>query len=65
MNEFYLSSAALALPGQRPRARRLTWTATCLLSLMLAAGAARANAAPLDEAAELYRPHVVEGIGQA
>jgi iron uptake system EfeUOB component EfeO/EfeM len=32
---------------------------------MLAAGMGRANAAPLDEAAELYRPHVVEGIGQA
>jgi iron uptake system EfeUOB component EfeO/EfeM len=32
---------------------------------MVAAGAGRANAAPLDEAAERYRPHVVEGIGQA
>src|ERR1700716_1468757 len=63
MNEIYLSCAALALPGQS--ARRRPWTATCLLSLMVAAGAARSNAAPLDEAAERYRPHVVEGIGQA
>ena len=65
MNDLYLSCAALALPGQRPRARRRPWTAACLLSLMVAAGAGRANAAPLDEAAERYRPHVVEGIGQA
>jgi iron uptake system component EfeO len=64
MNEFYPNSAALPLPGRRPRARRRPWAA-CLLSLMLAAGMGRANAAPLDEAAERYRPHVVEGIGQA
>src|SRR5260221_12662932 len=64
MNEFYLSSAALALPGQRPRARRRPWAARCLLSLMVAAGAGRGNAAPLDEAAERYRPHVGEGIRQ-
>jgi iron uptake system component EfeO len=64
MNDRYLSSAPFALPGQRPRARRRPWAA-CLLSLMLAAGMGRANAAPLDEAAERYRPHVVEGIGQA
>src|SRR5258707_11179656 len=59
MNEFYLSSAALALPGQRPRARRRPWAARCLLSLMVAAGAGRANAAPLEEGAEGYRAQVV------
>jgi len=32
---------------------------------MLAAGAGRAKAAPLDEAAERYRPYMIEGIGQA
>jgi iron uptake system EfeUOB component EfeO/EfeM len=41
------------------------WAVTWLLSVMLAAGAGSANAAPLDEAAERYRPYVIEGIGQA
>lgn len=36
-----------------------------LLSVALAPGARVANAAPLEEAAEHYRPYVTEGIGQA
>jgi iron uptake system component EfeO len=35
------------------------------LSVVLAAGARIANAAPLEEAAEHYRPYMSEGIGQA
>ena len=39
-------------------------TAACVLLLMLAAVSA-ALAAPLDDAAEHYRPYMIEGIGQA
>ena len=39
-------------------------TAACVLLLMLAAVPA-ALAAPLDDAAEHYRPYMIEGIGQA
>lgn len=63
MTDFYLSCASFALPGPRLHARRRSLAITCLLSIMLAAGAG--TAAPLDEAAERYRPYVVEGIGQA
>jgi len=65
MTDFCLSCASFASPGSRLHARRRPLAVICLLSIMLAAGAGRANAAPLDEAAERYRPHVVEGIGQA
>ena len=65
MTDFYLSCASFASPGPTLHARRRSLAIICLLSIMLAAGAGRANAAPLDEAAERYRPHVVEGIGQA
>ena len=65
MTDLYLSCASFAPSGLRTRARRGMWAVTWLLSVMLAAGAGSANAAPLDEAAERYRPHVVEGIGQA
>ena len=65
MTDLYLSCASFASPDPRPRARRRPWAVICLLSVMLAAGAGRAKAAPLDEAAERYRPYVIEGIGQA
>jgi iron uptake system component EfeO len=39
-------------------------TAACVLLLMLA-GMPAALAAPLDDAAERYRPYMIEGIGQA
>jgi iron uptake system component EfeO len=41
------------------------WAARCALWLVLAAGMSAANAAPLDDAAERYRPYMIEGIGQA
>jgi hypothetical protein len=59
-----LNCASFALPGLRPRACR-PWAVLCLLSVVLAAVTRSANAAPLDEAAERYRPYVTEGIGQA
>ena len=37
----------------------------CLALLVLGAGARAAVAAPLDDAAENYRPYMIEGIGQA
>jgi iron uptake system EfeUOB component EfeO/EfeM len=39
--------------------------ALCLVSLALANGLCRATAAPLDAAAERYRPYMIEGIGSA
>jgi iron uptake system component EfeO len=39
--------------------------AACLVLLALETGMRVAAAAPLDEAAERYRPYLVEGIGQA
>jgi iron uptake system component EfeO len=42
---------------------RLPWVVACLLAVVL--GARSASAAPLDEAAERYRPYMIEGIGQA
>lgn len=41
------------------------WIAACALLLVLTAGISGANAAPLDDAAERYRPYMIEGIGQA
>jgi iron uptake system component EfeO len=41
------------------------WAAACALLLVLTGGMATANAAPLDDAAEHYRPYLIEGIGQA
>jgi iron uptake system component EfeO len=41
------------------------WAARCGLLLVLAVGISAANAAPLDDAAERYRPYMIEGIGQA
>jgi iron uptake system component EfeO len=38
------------------------WTVACVLLLM---SAGQSHAAPLDAAAERYRPYMVEGIGQA
>jgi iron uptake system component EfeO len=39
--------------------------AGCLVLLMLSVDARALNAAPLDEAAERYRPYMIEGIGEA
>jgi iron uptake system component EfeO len=39
--------------------------APCLVSLLFAAGPCQANAAQLDDAAERYRPYMIEGIGSA
>ena len=39
--------------------------AVCLVLLVLATGIRAAVAAPLDAAAENYRPYMIEGIGQA
>src|SRR5215475_3084587 len=39
--------------------------ALCLVVLALADGLCRATAAPLDAAAERYRPYMIEGIGSA
>jgi iron uptake system component EfeO len=39
--------------------------AACLVLLALGTGMRVAAAAPLDEAAERYRPYLIEGIGQA
>jgi iron uptake system component EfeO len=41
------------------------WAAPCALLLALTAGMSTANAAPLDDAAERYRPYAIEGIGSA
>lgn len=43
----------------------MVWAAAYVLLLVLTAGIATANAAPLDDAAERYRPYMIEGIGQA
>jgi iron uptake system EfeUOB component EfeO/EfeM len=39
--------------------------AVCLVLLMLGGGSRAALAAPLEDAAEHYRPYMIEGIGQA
>ena len=39
--------------------------AVCVALLVLASGMQAAVAAPLDDAAEQYRPYLIEGIGQA
>ena len=39
--------------------------AVCLVLLALESGLGTAAAAPLDDAAERYRPYMIEGIGQA
>ena len=39
--------------------------AGCLVLLMLWSGSSALKAAPLDEAAERYRPYMIEGIGDA
>jgi len=41
------------------------WAVACLLLIALLLGSRGAVAAPLDEAAERYRPYMIEGIGQA
>ena len=43
----------------------MVWAAAYVLLLVLTAGMATATAAPLDDAAERYRPYMIEGIGQA
>ena len=40
-------------------------SAACLALLVLGMGMRATIAAPLDDAAERYRPHMIEGIGQA
>jgi iron uptake system EfeUOB component EfeO/EfeM len=40
-------------------------SAACLALLVLGMGVRATIAAPLDDAAERYRPHMIEGIGQA
>jgi iron uptake system component EfeO len=37
----------------------------CLALLVLSVGMRRSSAAPLDDAAERYRPYMIEGIGEA
>src|SRR2546430_15294433 len=37
----------------------------CLVVLAMASGLRHANAMPLDDAAERYRPYMIEGIGSA
>jgi iron uptake system EfeUOB component EfeO/EfeM len=44
---------------------RRPWLAACLLLAVLIPAAPSADAAPLDDAAERYRPFLIEGIGQA
>src|SRR6201991_4229690 len=61
----FLLRASFPSQGARPRGRRLRLTIICLVSVLLAAKAVNADAAPLDEAAERYRPYVIEGIGEA
>ena len=39
--------------------------AVCLVPLVLSMGLSLANAGPLDDAAEHYRPYMIEGIGDA
>src|SRR5262245_50246319 len=39
--------------------------AGCLVLLVLRAGISAADAAPLDDTAERYRPYMIEGIGDA
>jgi iron uptake system component EfeO len=41
------------------------WAAVCLVSVVLLGCARSVDAAPLDDAAERYRPYLIEGIGQA
>ena len=40
-------------------------SAACLALLVLGMGMRATIAAPLDDAAERYRPYMIEGIGQA
>jgi iron uptake system component EfeO len=42
-----------------------TRVATCFALLMFSAGMRPSSGAPLDEAAERYRPYMIEGIGDA
>jgi iron uptake system component EfeO len=65
MTGLYLHRAPFASQGAGRRVRYFRRAVICLLSLMLTARAGSANAAPLDEAAERYRPYVIEGIGEA
>jgi hypothetical protein len=39
--------------------------ASSLVTLVSAAGLFQAHAAPLDDAAERYRPYMIDGIGSA
>jgi iron uptake system component EfeO len=41
------------------------WAAMCALLLVPTPGMSAANAAPLDDAAERYRPYMIESIGHA
>src|ERR1700676_587938 len=66
MTDLYLGCASRVIPGLRSRARQHPRIVICLLlSVVLAEGTRIANAAPLEEAAEHYRPYMSEGIGQA
>src|SRR4030088_1440057 len=56
--------SASPLHGGSLNARR-PWLAACLLLAALTLSARSADATPLDEAAERYRPFMIEGIGQA
>jgi iron uptake system component EfeO len=58
-----LGSVPVASWGLHGRCR--LWMVACLLSVVLATGTRSASAAPLDAAAERYRPYLIEGIGQA
>src|SRR5258708_40350133 len=59
------SGVSGAVLRDRGLSARRRWPAACLLLVALTFGARCADAAPLDEAAEAYRPYLIEGIGQA
>jgi iron uptake system component EfeO len=60
-----IGSVPFASPRRGLHGRCRLWIVACLLSVVLATGTRSASAAPLDEAAERYRPYLIEGIGQA
>jgi iron uptake system component EfeO len=61
----FASRSSDSLLHDRNRSARWPWAVVCMLSVVLTLGARSADAAPLDAAAECYRPYLIEGIGQA
>ena len=60
-----VSAAAAMLRGQGAETMIDVRVAGCLVLLTLCVDARALNAAPLDDAAERYRPYMIEGIGEA